>query len=49
MWLTCQVKKGKSPPNEKVIALQRGVLVWLGMDPEYGVSRLNRLNKVRLV
>ena len=33
-------------PRCQVIELQRGLLPLLGMDPDYGVSRLNRLNKV---
>ena len=33
------------PPNEKIIALQRGVLNWLGADADFGVSCLNTLSK----
>jgi hypothetical protein len=33
----------KGPPNEKVIELQRGIISQLGIDPEYGCARLNRI------
>jgi hypothetical protein len=35
----------KKPPNEKIIEMQRSVLVLLGYDPDFGVSCLNNLSK----
>ena len=32
-------------PNEKVITMQRGLLVKLGLDPDYAVSCLNVINQ----
>lgn len=33
------------PPNNEVVAMQRGVLELLGFEPEFGVSCLNRINQ----
>ena len=38
-------KTTSKPPNEKIIELQRGILVKLGFTADYGVDCLNKLNQ----
>jgi hypothetical protein len=33
------------PPSARVVELQRGILVLLGHDADFGVSCLNRINE----
>ncbi len=33
------------PPGHRIVEMQRGVLVLLGYDPDYGVSCLNKVNQ----
>lgn len=33
------------PPNERIVAMQREVLTWIGLDADFGVSCLNRMSE----